>query len=130
MYHAYVSSTHALPRSESAIRISMSRRGKKQRNASFSRNLVVAQRSADDASESQSSRRAFLNTCACAFCFASSTNAPARAFPKLIELNESAIEDVQYVLDHRNQQTDKVFAKASAFRYFFSVPLTNRVNSL
>ena len=118
MYHAYVSSTHALPRSESATRISTSPRGKKQRNASSSRNLVVAKRSADDASESQSSRRAFLNTCACAFCFASSTNAPARAFPKLIELNESAIEDVQYVLDHRNQQTDKVFAKASAFRYF------------
>ena len=118
MYHAYVSSTHALPRSESATRISTSPRGKKQRYASSSRNLVVAKRSADDASESQSSRRAFLNTCACAFCFASSTNAPARAFPKLIELNESAIEDVQYVLDHRNQQTDKVFAKASAFRYF------------
>jgi len=127
MHHAYVSSTtRALPRSESATtRISTSRRGKKQRNATSSRNLlVVAQRSADDASETQSpekkknSRRAFLNTCACAFCFASSTNAPARAFPKLVEVNESVIQDV---LDHRNQQTDKVFAKASAFRYFCSV---------
>jgi len=111
------STTRALPRSESATtRISTSRRGKKQRNATSSRNLlVVAQRSADDASETQSpekkknSRRAFLNTCACAFCFASSTNAPARAFPKLVEVNESVIQDV---LDHRNQQTDKVFAKA------------------
>ena len=27
--------------------------------------------------------------------------------------------DVQYVLDHRNEGTDKVFAKASAFFVFF-----------
>jgi hypothetical protein len=43
-------------------------------------------------------------------------------------LNDETVEDVNYVLDHRNQRTDKVFAKASeclCFSSFFANPLTN-----
>jgi hypothetical protein len=43
-------------------------------------------------------------------------------------LNDETVEDVNYVLDHRNQRTDKVFAKASeclCFSSFFANSLTN-----
>jgi hypothetical protein len=44
----------------------------------------------------------------------------ARAFPKLVDLNEETVEDVNYVLDHRNPRMDKVFAKASKCLCFSS----------
>ena len=68
-----------------------------------------------------SSRRAFVACSGCAFCFAASFNSEAaRAFPKLVDLNEETVEDVNYMLDHRNQRTDKVFAKASKCLCFSS----------
>ena len=75
-----------------------------------------------------SSRRAFVACSGCAFCFAASFSEAARAFPKLLDLNDETVEDVNYVLDHRNQRTDKVFAKASeclCFSSFFANSLTN-----
>ena len=79
-----------------------------------------------------SSRRAFVACSGCAFCFAASfsqnSEGAARAFPKLVDLNEETVEDVNYALDHRNQRTDKVFAKASkclCFSVFFANSLTN-----
>ena len=72
-----------------------------------------------------SSRRAFVACSGCAFCFAASFSEAARAFPKLVDLNEETVEDVNYMLDHRNQRTDKVFAKASkclCFSSFFLRP--------
>ena len=75
-----------------------------------------------------SSRRAFFACSGCAFCFAASFSEAARAFPKLVDLNEETVEDVNYMLDHRNQRTDKVFAKASkclCFSSFFANSLTN-----
>lgn len=75
-----------------------------------------------------SSRRAFVACSGCAFCFAASFSEAARAFPNLVDLNEETVEDVNYVLDHRNQRTDKVFAKASkclCFSAFFANSLTN-----
>lgn len=75
-----------------------------------------------------SSRRAFVACSGCAFCFAASFSEAARAFPKLVDLNEETVEDVNYMLDHRNQRTDKVFAKASkclCFSSFFANSLTN-----
>ena len=67
-----------------------------------------------------SSRRAFVACSGCAFCFAASFSEAARAFPKLVDLNEETVEDVNYMLDHRNQRTDKVFAKASKCLCFSS----------
>ena len=68
-----------------------------------------------------SSRRAFVACSGCAFCFAASFNSEAaRAFPKLVDLNEETVEDVNYVLDHRNPRMDKVFAKASKCLCFSS----------
>ena len=75
-----------------------------------------------------SSRRAFVACSGCAFCFAASFSEAARAFPKLVDLNEETVEDVNYMLDHRNQRADKVFAKASkclCFSSFFANSLTN-----
>jgi cytochrome c553 len=72
-----------------------------------------------------SSRRAFVACSGCAFCFAASFSEAARAFPKLVDLNEETVEDVNYMLDHRNQRADKVFAKASkclCFSSFFLRP--------
>ena len=72
-----------------------------------------------------SSRRAFVACSGCAFCFAASFSEAARAFPKLLDLNDETVEDVNYVLDHRNQRADKVFAKASkclCFSSFFLRP--------
>ena len=72
-----------------------------------------------------SSRRAFVACSGCAFCFAAYNSEAARAFPKLVDLNEETVEDVNYLLDHRNQRTDKVFAKASkclCFSSFFAPP--------
>lgn len=67
-----------------------------------------------------SSRRAFVACSGCAFCFAASFSEAARAFPKLVDLNEETVEDVNYMLDHRNQRADKVFAKASKCLCFSS----------
>ena len=67
-----------------------------------------------------SSRRAFVACSGCAFCFAASFSEAARAFPKLVDLNEETVEDVNYMLDHRNHRADKVFAKASKCLCFSS----------
>lgn len=67
-----------------------------------------------------SSRRAFVACSGCAFCFAASFSEAARAFPKLLDLNDETVEDVNYVLDHRNPRMDKVFAKASKCLCFSS----------
>ena len=105
-------------------------RSKKQSRISHRSRVVVASdartKDADnDAPEkSASSRRNFLS-CACAFCCCHATSwTTANAFPKLVELNRE-IMDVQYVLDHRNEGTDKVFAKASAFCFLLPQTLTN-----
>ena len=106
-------------------------RSKKQSRISHrSRGVVASDARTKDADndapeKSASSRRNFLS-CACAFCCCHATSrTTANAFPKLVELNREGM-DVQYVLDHRNEGTDKVFAKASAF--FFLLPHLLTVN--
>ena len=102
-------------------------RSKKQRRISHrSRGVVASDARTKDADndapeKSASSRRNFLS-CACAFCCHATSRTTANAFPKLVELNRESV-DVQYVLDHRNEGTDKVFAKASAFFVFFTTHL-------
>ena len=103
-------------------------RSKKQRRISHrSRGVVASDARTKDADndapeKSASSRRNFLS-CACAFCCCHATSrTTANAFPRLVELNREGM-DVQYVLDHRNEGTDKVFAKASAFFVFFTTHL-------
>lgn len=125
-------------------RVTTTSRGANNRN-SFCRCVPSASRADADASRTDdedknerrkrgletkkdSSRRAFVACSGCAFCFAASFSEAARAFPKLVDLNEETVEDVNYMLDHRNQRTGKVFAKASkclCFSSFFANSLTN-----
>ena len=122
-------------------RVTTTSRGANNRN-SCRRRVVPSSRADADASRTDdeddergkletkkdSSRRAFVACSGCAFCFAASFSEAARAFPKLLDLNDETVEDVNYVLDHRNQRTDKVFAKASkclCFSSFFANSLTN-----
>jgi len=124
-------------------RVTTTSRGANNRN-SCRRRVVPSSRADADASRTddedknerrkrgletkKDSRRAFVACSGCAFCFAASFSEAARAFPKLLDLNDETVEDVNYVLDHRNQRTDKVFAKASeclCFSSFFANSLTN-----
>ena len=115
-------------------RVTTTSRGANNRN-SCHRRVVPSSRADADASRTDdkdknerrkletkkdSSRRAFVACSGCAFCFAASFSEAARAFPNLVDLNEETVEDVNYVLDHRNQRTDKVFAKASECLCFSS----------
>ena len=122
------STSNASASSSRSLRTSRSK--KQSRISHRSRGVVASDARTKDADDdapekSASSRRNFLS-CACAFCCCHATSrTTANAFPRLVELNREGM-DVQYVLDHRNEGTDKVFAKASAF--FFLSPHLLTVN--